>query len=213
MTVYTLELKVEELDNFPSPQYAIDLCIHICGRILRHFNDKVFWGNPEALADLRCQSFLLFDRLKMLRESAANMLADEIAMRIHYIQVIRRATRYSPRINVRVDLDRLWEVDPRELVEILTRLISTSMKHLTPYVQSVPAQTLSACNILLSTIMRRFASLIRKHMAQLGNCVTNFGNPRRSIIITRVEFQDHVNEVVTFDSKVAAIIESHHALR
>lgn len=194
MTIYSVELSPQELDQFPSPQHTIDLCSHLSDAILKHFEDKVLTDNLEAVIELRNQGTLLQGYLGLMRRSAANMMGVDYPLQIHRVHLRRRGTRWTFKVDQQFNLKELADVNPLLLLDLVNKLVRSSVKSLEPYVQSLEATQLTACLNTLYIIPDRISCIIRSHLTATGYCVDGIGAAKSLLVMVHVEFQDLIDE-------------------
>lgn len=160
MTIYYLDLKLETLARLPSSQVVLELCNHICTQVMIHIQEVVLRNDPSAAAIMSKHRADLHCQLDLLKTSTFGYQpGDEVRMRIEYLYLRKRATKFHPSFRSGFGMDNLQSVPPVILILLLDKLLKDGLESIRGYITGVSRFTLAACIKTLREISSTLATL------------------------------------------------------
>jgi len=194
MTLYSLELSAGVLEKLPSPQYILDLCSALCSRLLEYFYTLIPWNKGTALENLRCQNAIISWQLGVLRSAALNTLDGAIPVKVYNVYVTRRADKCTPRLSQVIVMDRLRRACPTTLVDLMVKLLHSTVAGLEPFLQNMPTVEKTACINSLIAVTVRIRRLIMNHLKNRQHDTKQSRNAKSFRAKIQAEFLDHISE-------------------
>lgn len=160
MTIYHLDLKPQSLVRLPSNLVILELCNHICTRIMIHIQEVVLRSDPSAAMTMISQRADMHRQLDLLKTASFGYQpGDEVRMRIEYLYLRKRGTSKYPSFKSGFGMGDLSHIPIKFLIMLLDKLLRDSMESICGHITGLSRFTSTACMKTLREIPTTLAQL------------------------------------------------------
>jgi len=174
MTIYNLAVDYRSLRCFPSGYHILDLCLHICERLLTFFHDELLEDNLSAQNEVDNLSAMLKRCLEMVREDLSGSICLDISYPIRIINIFANPYRLQRAEGTSFNLESPY-VEPRILLDLVAMLIKETWTSLCPRLNMMRASKFRMLYHILKAIPPRLSDLVLGHMdIEAWRCALDF---------------------------------------
>lgn len=153
MTVINLELSVAQLDKFKSTDTVSEVCMNLCGNILKYLSKIVLRGNPIMSNRVDTVRTMLVWNMGILARACKEDIRYKGPPRINQLYVEKCEKGKSSVTRHAFDLETLDRVPVYLLVELIHKIVTDSILCIAPYIVTMTPHKVECWSIKMSELL------------------------------------------------------------
>jgi hypothetical protein len=193
MTIFVLHLDPIQLDNLLSIDQIFTMCRHLSKGIYIYLVETLLVDYPQLQRDVIKNFAIIKWYLNKGTKLVSAQANAKLPMHIRYICLEKRVNRIIPTVKTVFSLNTISSVNPRLLLEFMSKLLDDGLKHLNLHLFGEQLRLLTNCRSHLRMALIQLSNAVGNIPLLRGVSLDGVQEPDFVSILIKVEFLDDIN--------------------